>query len=308
MANEIDDDIKDDLIEELAEGGVVDTEHDDAEEATAKVDSEIDNAVDEIEREEIRERRRKERKSRSQKSREKIETLERNLNALMAQNATLQQQVGTIQNANTGAQLAQVDQAIEQAHNAAEHYKKIIAQATVQQNGQAVAEATEYMLASRQRANELTAFKQQATRAINAPKPLNPQLVSKSQSFLGKNSWYGGPTSTDPDSKVLTALDNSLAAEGWDATTDSYWEELETRAKKYLPHRIKSDAPSSTRRVSNPVTGGNQASSTGDKGGTFTLSSDRVAAIKSAGMWDDTASRNAMIKSYRNFDKSNGRG
>ena len=102
---------------------------------------------------------------------------------------------------------------------------------------------------------------------------------------------------------MLTALDNSLTAEGWDATTDAYWTELEARAKRYLPHRVQSAT-----KPRNPVAGGSQSSGSGDKAGTFTLSPDRVAAIKSAGMWDDPAARNRMIKSYRDFDKNNSRG
>ena len=299
MANEHDDEVIDDEIELKDHEEGAEEPHEE-EEASAKVDSELDDAADDSERDEIRARRKAERKSRSQKHREKLEALERNLAALQAQNASLQQQVGTIQDSNVGSQLAQVDAAINQANQAAEHFKGLIAQAATRNDGKTIAEATEYMIASRERAKELTAFKQNATRAINAPKPLNPALISKSQQFLGKNTWYGGPTSSDPDSKVLTALDNSLTAEGWDATSDAYWTELETRAKKYLPHRI-TGAP---RPRSNPVPGGSQSSSSGEQGSVFKLSPDRVAAIKSAGMWDDSAARNKMIKSYRDFDKN----
>ena len=167
---------------------------------------------------------------------------------------------------------------------------------------QTLAEATEYMIAARTRAQQLSEFKTNASRAINAPKPLDTRLVSKSQQFLGKNQWYGGPTSNDPDSKVLTALDNSLTAEGWDATTDAYWTELESRAKKYLPHRATGSGP---RKQSNPMPGGSTPPA--NPGTTFTLSPDRVAAIKAAGMWDDQAARTKMIKSYRDYDKQNSR-
>jgi len=294
---------EDDVIEDVKEDEIEGVEEHEEEEATAKVDSEIDDAADDAEREEIRERRRAERKNKNQRHREKLEALERNLQQLQAQNQALQAQVGTIQDSNVGAQLAQVDQAIQQAHNAAEHFKNIISQATARGDGKTVADATEYMIASRNRANELTQFKTNATRAINAPKPLNPQMVNKSQQFLGKNQWYGGPSSADPDSKVLTALDNSLTAEGWDSTDDSYWNELDKRAQKYLPHRY-----SSTTRPRNTVTGASASSASGDRGEVFKLSPDRVAAIKAAGMWDDPDQRKQMINTYRKFDKSNSRG
>lgn len=277
-------------------------EEDEEEEATAKVDSELEDAADDDERAEIRARRKAERKSRSQHRREKMEALERNIAALMEQNQRLQQQVGVIQDSNLGSQIAQVDQAIDQATRAAEHFKNLIAQATARGDGKTVAEATEYMIASRERAKELIGFKQNATRAINAPKPLDPALVSKSQQFLGKNQWYKGPNASDTDSKILTAIDNSLTAEGWDPRSDAYWTELETRAKKHLAHRFQGE----TKRPRSTVPGSSAqgASSSASQESSFKLSPDRVAAIKAAGMWDDVAARNKMIKSYRDFDKT----
>lgn len=275
------------------------------EEATAKVDSEIEDAADDEEREEIRARRKAERKSRAQRNREKIEAMERNLAAVMQKNQQLEQQVAGIHDTNVGSQLAQVDSAIAQANQAADHFKSVIAQAAARGDGKTIADATEYMMASRQRAQELAQFKQNATRAINAPKPLNPAMVNKSQTFLGRNQWYGGPSSSDPDSKVLTAVDNSLAAEGWDPTSDAYWNELENRAKKYLPHRFTGKADA---RPRNPVSGASTSVGSSDKGGVFQLSPTRVAAIKAAGMWDDVSARNKMIKTYRDYDKNNSRG
>lgn len=302
---------EDDIIEDEELKSVHEGEDDDPienveseeDEKTAKVDSELEEAESDEAREEIRARRRNERKSRGQRNRERVEALERNLQALTEQNRTLQQQVSSINDINAGSQLAQVDAAIAQANQAADHFKGVIATAASQQDGKTLAEATEYMIAARTRAQELKTFKDNSTRAMNAPKPLDTRLVTKSQQFLGKNTWYGGPTSADPDSKVLTALDNSLTAEGWDATTDGYWQELENRAKKYLPHRMTGAAPA--RRPSNPVPGGSQQSPAG--GGTvFKLSAERTNALKSAGLWDDKAARDKAIKSFRDYDKQNG--
>jgi hypothetical protein len=279
-------------------------EHDEEDdEKTAKVDSELDEAETDEAREEIRARRRTERKSRGQRNRERVEALERNLQALTEQNKLLQQRVGSIQDANTGSQLAQLDTQIRQATDAAEHFKGIVARSASVNDGKTLAEATEYMIAARNKAAELSAFKDQATRAMNAPKPLDPSVVNRSQDFLARNKWYGGPRSADVDSKVLTAVDNSLAAEGWDPSTDAYWIELENRAKKHLAHRFINAAP--VKRQSSPVPGGGSQQS--QSGGTsFSLSAERVATIKAAGMWDDPAERQKMIKTYRDYDKQNG--
>lgn len=282
---------------------VADDNGDEDDEKTAKVDSELEEAETDEAREEIRARRRAERKSRGQRNRERVENLERALQAITDQNRALQQQVSAIQDVNAGSQLAQVDTAITQANQAAEHFKSIIADAASKGDGKTLAEATEYMIAARTKAQQLADFKANATQAMNRPKPLDTRLVSKSQQFLGKNTWYGGPNSADPDSKVLTALDNSLTAEGWDPTTDDYWRELETRASKYLPHRMVKAAPAVRPRT--PVAGGSTPSASG--GAAFTLSPDRVQAIKAAGMWEDPAARAKMIKTYRDYDKQNSR-
>lgn len=301
-------DTEDELALQSVEEGVTageDSEDDVGDELTAKVDSELDDAENDEEREEIRKRRKDERKNRGARHRERVDSLERNLKALMEQNRTLQQQVGSIQNANTGSQLAQIDQAIHQATNAAEHFKGVIAEAVTRQDGKTAAEATEYMLASRRRAEELTSFKQNATRAMNAPKPIDPELVNKSQQFLGKNKWYGGPHSNDPDSKVLTTIDNSLAAEGWDPTSDAYWSELETRAKKYLPHRI--GATSATRQR-NPTGGSSNSSGSGEGSTSWNLSAERKQALQDAGLWDNPEKRKKAIKSYHSYDQQNRKG
>jgi len=299
-----DEDLKlDEPEDEEHDAPVADDHADEDDEKTAKVDSELEEAETDEAREEIRARRRQERKSRGQRNRERVEMLERNLQAITEQNRALQQQVSAIQDVNAGSQLAQVDAAINQANQAAEHFKAIIAEAATKNDGKTLAEATEYMIAARTKAQQLTEFKANATQALNRPKPLDTRLVSKSQQFLGKHTWYGGPNGADPDSKVLTALDNSLTAEGWDPTTDDYWKELETRAAKYLPHRINKSAPALQRQRS-PVAGGSTPSASG--GAAFTLSPDRVQAIKAAGMWDDPAARAKMIKTYRDYDKQNG--
>lgn len=294
------------------EDPVVASLSDEEDETTAKVDEELDAAETDAEREAIRERRRKERKSRSARARERVEHLEATLRALEARNQALSQQVAGIQDANTGTQLAQMDTYIAQADQAAEHFKSVIAAATVAGNGSEVANATEYMIAARARADKLRALKDNATRALAAPKPLDPVMVNKSATFLGKHKWYGGPQSADPDSKVLTLLDNGLTSEGWDPTTDTYWQELERRAAKYLPHRIKPGAtptPNGNGQRRAPVTGSSAASTAVSPGAgrVYTLSPDRVKAIKDAGMWDDVAERNKMIKTYREYDRTNGR-
>lgn len=289
----------------------------DDDEDTARRDPELEQAATDEEREAIRERRRHERKDRRTRAKERQATLERTVQALTTQNQQLAEQMYAIQNANTGAQLAQVDAAIAQANQAAEHFKSIVADATTKGDGRTAAEATEAMIAARNRASQLAGLKQNAAQQANRPKPLNPIMVSQAKNFLTENSWYGGPQSQDPDSRVLNALDNSLAAEGWDPTTNEYWQELKVRGAKYLPHRFGAAAvpggqnsayngANGPRAAKTPVagSGGDSANVQKTGGVTYGLSAERVKAIKDAGAWDDPKRRDSMIKRYQEYDKS----
>ena len=85
--------------------------------------------------------------------------------------------------------------------------------------------------------------------------------------------------------------------------SQEYWEELDNRLAKYLPHRysnvVENSVNPSTRRPRTVVTssGRESASSSGGKN-TFTLTPDQVRAMKDAGMWDDPEKRAKMIRRY----------
>jgi len=118
---------------------------------------------------------------------------------------------------------------------------------------------------------------------------------------MSNNSWYD-PQGKDPDSKVALAIDQAMGEEGWNPKTAEYWEELDNRLQKYLPHRYTGETDEKPIRNSRPrsaVTGSGResASSSGGKN-TFTLSPDQVRAMKDAGMWDDPDKRAKMIRRY----------
>lgn len=290
-------DVKDDELEKLDPEVNAEEPHDEEhEDDTAKRDTELDDAESDAEREAIRERRREERKHRKNLQREKKSDAERELAALRAQVQRQQEDLLSLQSMQSGAQLAQVDQAINQATVRYQQLQQALADAVARQDGATVVRAQEEMWRARQDYEQLTNFKRQATVAQSQPRPLNPMLVNHAQEFLGKHKWYNGPQSADPDSKILSALDNSLAAEGWDATTKEYWQELETRAAKYLPHRMGKAQKRS------PVADGGQGSNVNSPRPTV-ISAERVKAMKDAGIWDDLERRNKMIKRYQEMDR-----
>jgi hypothetical protein len=101
-----------------------------------------------------------------------------------------------------------------------------------------------------------------------------------------------------------------MADEGWSPQTQDYWEELDNRLQKYLPHRyngaVESVSPS-TRRPRNVVTSSGRESMASSGGGrnTFTLNPDQVRAMKDAGMWDDPDKRAKMIRRYAQDQRNN---
>lgn len=123
----------------------------------------------------------------------------------------------------------------------------------------------------------------------------HPGVVSKAKAFVEKHSWIDPTGLKDEDSAVARALDMKLQADGYDPSTDEYWDKLEGVLKARLPHRFKGGG-----RQSPPVAGGYDRATTGKR--TFYLSPERKKAIQDAGMWDDPVQRQKMIKRYADYD------
>ena len=127
---------------------------------------------------------------------------------------------------------------------------------------------------------------------------------------MADNPWYD-PHGGNEDSEIASMIDTRMANEGWNPKTPEYWEELDNRLAKYLPHRyngeVETSVNPSTRRPRNVVTssGRESATSSGGKGNTFTLSQEQVRAMKDAGMWDDPDKRAKMVRRYALEAKQN---
>jgi len=293
---------------ETVEGG--EAEHEEQEdgegEASAKRDAELEEAETDEERTAIRERRREERRSRNSRRKEKLETLENQNRMLEESLQRVMVEVASLKSSTFAQTMGAVDTEIQRAQQAAQHFMRVEADAISKANGPQAAQARMQADQFRDRARQLSEIKAQATHSANQPAPLNPAMVEKATAFAKRHNWYRGPHVSDPDSKVMTALDTSLTAEGWDPTSDAYWQELEARAGKYLPHRIGgSDSGSGERDRTKPrqsVAGASSGSSGSGSGKGYQLSAERVKAMKDAGIWDDPKRRDAMIKRYQADD------
>ena len=291
----------------VEEDNQTDTEEDNRVEADGEGNtSEASDAEREDEREDereaIRERRRQERKHRKEAQREREDTLRRELASRDAIINELRSKVDVIERRNSGSELAQIETGKKQAAQAYSFFKDQIRIAGEAGNHAAVADATEKMIQAQRRFDEFTrvetAFKQRQT----APQPLDPRLANHAQEWMSKNSWYD-PSGQDQDSEIAMRIDQRLAQEGWDPTTKEYWDELSARVKKYLPHRVSGGKVGAVKPRS-VVTGGRESGNP-SAGKTYKLSSERVNALKEAGLWDDPKKRAEAIKRFRDYDKQN---
>ena len=305
------------LDEELKAGGVVEGHDDDhdPEEAKHAADDEAEALVagrTEDEREAIRAARREERKLKKQLHKEKVKESNHLIDSLRRQNSELAERLSLLERKSAGADMARLDKSIEDANLRMQYAKSKIAEATSSMDGNALAEAQEMWYDARRQAESLDAVKK---RAISDP-PKQPvpngndvRMQRKAAAWMERNTWYD-PDGKDTDSAVAVKIDESLAAEGWDPTTDEYWEELDERLTKYMPHRYnratESRSPSKSPR--SVVTGsGRESSSAATRPGEYKIAPDRVKAIKEAGMWDDPVARQKMIRKYVEYDRSQGR-
>lgn len=261
-----------------------------------------DESITDDEREAIRARRREERKNRKQHAKEREDTLKRELAARDAVINELRARQDAIEHRNTGSELAQLDTAKRNIAQAYNYYKDQIRVASEKGDGASVAEATEKMIQAQRKFDEIASTEAAFRQAKTAPQPLDPRLASHAQRWMSENRWYD-PNARDQDSLVARTVDQRLAEEGWDPTTEAYWDELSARVKKYLPHRI-SDGKMNTQAKPKAVVAGSGRDSGGSgKTGTYKLSAERVQAMKDAGIWDNPEKRAETVKRYREFDK-----
>lgn len=280
-----------------------DNGEDDRNVTAGEADSELDDAEDDNEREAIRARRREERKHRKTAQREREDTMRRELASRDAVINELRSKMDSFERRSTGSDMAQLENAKKQVAQSYNYFKDQIRVATEAGNGAAVADATEKMFQSQRKFDELSNYEKSMRQRQATPQPLDPRLVNHAQKWMERNSWYDA-SAKDPDSRIVLTLDQQLAEEGWDATTPQYWEELDARAKKYLPHRANRDKSSGTKPRSIVTGSGREAPSSQPSKG-YKLSSERVEALKQAGIWDDPKQRADAVARYREYDKQN---
>lgn len=291
------------LDEQPADGIDVGGESEQPESAAAPPDEDDDE--DEDHPSSRTEQNRLRRQQRKQARKEREDTYRRELQARDSVINQLNERLSTIEQRSTGTEMAHLDNELRNTANAYEHFKEQVKLAIDTNNGQLASDATEKMTMAQRRLEDLSRVKQAYSQRQQAPQPLDPRMVTNAQTWLDRNKWYKAD-GADTDSRIIRQLDNELTASGWDPRTPEYWKELDARKEKYLPHRSQTgyNAPTSRRTPvgSSERDGGSGA---GGSGKSFTVSAERVKALKEAGLYDDPKKRAEAIKRFREYDKAN---
>lgn len=277
-----------------------DDDSDEADEAARQREMVTGGAVDE-DAEALREQKRLKRQRRKEYHKQVATEKDVKLTLLERQNQQLLERLSVLERKSHGSDLARLDKAIEDQDNRILFAKQKIAEATKTGNGEMLTSAQEMWFEARRQAEALQNLKKRAVapqnqRTIQAP---DPQLQRHASNWMANNPWYD-PSGKDPDSRRALNEDAILAEEGYDPKTAEYWQELDRRLQRVVPHRYTEDAEEKPRsRPRSAVTGsGREFASNNGKGNSFTLSPEQVRAMKDAGMWDDAEKRAKMIRRY----------
>ena len=103
------------------------------------------------------------------------------------------------------------------------------------------------------------------------PRPPDP----KAEDWANKNEWFG---QDEPMTLTSFSIHRKLVEEGFDTTSDSYYNEIDKRMKETFPHRF--DKVSPTQAVSSV----NRSASPGRRKGTVRLTPSQVAISKKLGV------------------------
>ncbi len=261
--------------------------------------------------EEVRAKRREERRLKKQINRERFNQANHQVTFLTKRNQELAERLAILEKKTSGAELARLDKAIEDAGVQVEYAKMKMQEAVSTGDGVALTRAQEMWFEAKRQQESYDSVKKQATRqfsqpnqTINAPDPMVQKLAAD---WMERNPWYN-PHGTNEESEIALMIDKKLTKEGYDPATEDYWDELDDRVAKYIPQKTNSGYNDSNIRKERPrsvVTSSGREATASPKGNEFRLSPDRVAAMKEAGIWDNPELKAKMARKYAEFDRQN---
>jgi hypothetical protein len=238
------------------------------------------------------------------------------LTQLQRENEEFKRRLHQLERNTKSEQLTRIDKGIEDAQVRLEYAKMKLSEATQNGDGEAMVEAQTLWQQAQDEARQLTHMRQEADQELRRqPQNVNvpdPEVQRNAAQWMRRNKWYN-PGATDSDSRVAKKVDELMVTQGWNPSDPDYWDELDSRLQKELPHRYNDSTDSDTRDVRRPrnVVGsaGREASAAygGSNRTQFVLSPDRVKAMKEVGAWDNPERKARMVKQFIEYDRANGR-
>ena len=251
----------------------------------------------------VREARRNRRKAKKEYIKRTNEEKDQRLVSLQRENEEFRKRLADVEKKSQGFELARLDKAIEDEELRLKYFDAKRREAINNSNGDAYTKASEGYEEARRKYEAMKALKNRAAQAESEPQT-DPRMLRHAKSWMESNSWYD-PNGSDEDSEIAKVIDAKLAKEGFDPSSADYWDELDARLQKRLPHRYTQSQDEPRRRPRSFVTGSGRESTGGRQGNTLVLEPEQVRAIKEAGFWDDPAMRAKMIKRYAEQARNN---
>jgi hypothetical protein len=277
----------------------------------------LDDPDETLKRGDLEQRRhdRKEERQRKKVARdraiERARLQEEHARRLQAEVEDLKKKLSDMDRRTTSTEIAGAQQQLNDAALEEQYWKQQRVNARKENNPDAEADAEEKLYAARRKRESLSNVIENAKRVQARPAqqqaPLPDAEVQRmARDWHAKNSWYK-PAGSDESSRVVKALDEAIASEGYNPREAAYYAELDRRIAKYLPDQrtAATSGPSDQRPNRMPVTGTGRDAAPAPKANEFRLSAERVKAMKDAGIWDDPARRAKTIKQYASFDRQN---
>ena len=281
-----------------------------AKESNDSNDADADHPDDD---EELRAAKRNRRRAKKDLVRKTNQEKDVRLQALQRENEEFKRRLSQLERNTKAEHVVRIDKNIEDAQTRFEYAKMKIAEATQNQDGQGMVDAQLLLQNASDEVRELKQMRNQADQELKRPQQNNaqdPAIARRANEWVRRNSWYDSSL-RDPDSKVAKKVDELMVAQGWNPTDPDYWDELDSRLQKELPHRYNDrndDEKRNVRRPRNVVgSAGREASASygGSNRSQFVLSPERVKAMKDAGAWENPERKAKMIKQFMAYDRAN---
>ena len=266
---------------------------------------------EEDDREEVRRRRRAEKQRKKEnRNRDRLE-----LNFLRGRNEQLGRRQSELDARVANGEMVLIDNKIAELDGQIREAERLKALAITKADGESAAEADRIANDLRSGRNQLAGMKNQRIAAARAaPMPtIDPAVQARAREWAEDHDWYD-PQLRNADSRVAKAIEDALFMEGTlDAREPEYWDELDRRLRKYMPHRygnghrnLREEEGEEEPRSRGPQVrvGGRERPLRKNE---VYISADRKAAMIEAQVWDDPVLRERYLKQYQKYDRENRR-